>query len=695
MRSSESSASVSAWRDTDPGAGDFATLVDVLRWRAIERPERRTFTFLLDGEAWEDSVTNGDLDARARAIACVLEERELRGERVLLLYPPGLDLVAALFGCLYAGTVAVPAYPPDPGRLGRTLPRLLSMVDDAQPSALLTTSFLAERSASVFADAPRLDSLPRLATDDVDPVRAAAWRDPGLHPGNLALLQYTSGSTARPRGVMLTHANLMHNLRLIRSWLEMTADGHAVIWLPPYHDMGLVGGIFAWLYIGVTATLMSPMAFLQRPARWLQAISRTKATASGGPNFAYDMCVRKIAPSELEGVDLASWQFAWNGAESVRPETLARFAEAFRSHGFRSQAFAPCYGLAEATLLVTGRSRSAALQQHPASPGAHADGAGGGPTAGLVSCGPPVGEQRVVIVDPERRTLCEPGEVGEIWIAGPSVALGYWEHPEATACTFRATLANGDGPFLRTGDLGFVRAGELFVTCRIKDLIVIRGRNIHPQDVERTVEASHAAARPGSGAAFAVDELGAERLVVVQEVDPSRAGPLAEVVDAIRRAVAVAHEVHPYAVMLIEPRSIPKTSSGKIQRSETKNAFLAGRLTLLAEWREDVVSGQDTTGPRAAEEGRAPLGTRMSQQRTEDWLVRELARRTGVEPQRIDVSEPFAAYGLDSAESAAMVSDLEAVLGMRLPETLLWDYPSITALAEHLARVTTAPHAGA
>jgi acyl-CoA synthetase (AMP-forming)/AMP-acid ligase II/acyl carrier protein len=647
----------------------------------------------VDGEAREVSITNGELDARARAIACMLKERGLHGERMLLLYPPGLELIAALFGCLYAGNVAVLAYPPDPGRLGRTLPRLLSMVDDAQPSALLTTSALAELSAPAFADVPSLDSLPRLTTADVDPTRAATWRDPGVRPEDLALLQYTSGSTGEPRGVMLTHANVMDNLRCAQSFVGTTAADHGVIWLPPYHDMGLIGGIFWWLHVGATATLMSPAAFLKRPARWLRAISRTKATLSGGPNFAYDMCVRKIRPSELDGVDLASWEAAWNGAETVRPETMARFAEAFRSYGFRSESFLPCYGLAETTLIVTGRSRSTTLEQHPASPSADAGAAGDQHTGSVVSCGRPMGSQRVVIVDPERRTLCAPGQAGEIWVAGPSVAAGYWNRPEESARTFHATLADGDGPFLRTGDLGFLRAGELFVTGRLKDLIVIRGRNIHPQDVERTAEASHPALRPGAGAAFAVDVDGAERLVVVQEVDPDRAGPLTEVAGGIRRAVTVAHEVRPYSVVLIESRSIPKTSSGKIQRGRTRDSLLAGDLPVLVELRDSTASEQGAPiRPTPGQGTQDGLG-RMSRRAIEDWLVTELARQVDVDPEQIDVHEQFAAYGLDSAQSVAMVGDLEALLGIALPETLAWDYPSIAALAEHLAVITTDRHA--
>lgn len=672
MRSTGSESVAPSAIPADSGTTGFATLVDVLRRSADERPERRTFSFLVDGETREDSLTNRELDARARTIAGMLQERELRGERVLLLYPPGLELIAAVFGCFYAGAVAILPWPPDPRRLDRTLPRLLSIIDNAQASALLTTSVAAKQNAQTFSDVPRLASLPRLTTDDADPAKAAIWRDPGLDPNDLALLQYTSGSTDQPKGVMVTHANLITNLesQQAESGWAAKADSHAVIWLPPYHDMGLIGGIFLWLYAGGTVTLMSPEAFLHRPARWLQAVSRTKATHIGAPNFAYDMCVRKVAPSEREGLDLGSLQIAWNGAETVRPETLERFAETFRSCGFRREAFVPSYGLAEATLLVSATNRfGSALAQWE----------------GVASCGPPVRHQRVVIVDPERRTLCEPGEMGEVWVAGPCLAVGYWNRPDETAHDFGATLANGDGPFMRTGDLGFFRSGELFITSRLKDLIIVRGRNIHPLDVERAAEASHPALRPGAAAAFAVDLNGAERVVVVQEVYDDNTAPLDEVAGAIRHAVAVAHEVQLYAVVLIKARSIHKTSSGKIQRRKTRDSLLAGALPVLFEFRDATVPESDTPV--------RPLpGTPVDRQVIEDWLVAEIANWQGVDGGQIDVSESFVNLGLDSALGVTLAGDLATLLGIPLPETLAWDYPNIATLADHLVGVGPSPH---
>lgn len=656
------------------------TLVDILRRSAGERPGQRTFSFLTDGEAREDSVTNQELDARARAIAGMLKERELRGERVLLLYPPGLELIAAVFGCFYAGAVVILPWPPDPRRLDRTLPRLLSIVDDARASAVLTTSAMAEQSARTFADVPRLACLPRLTADDADPGQAVRWPDdPGPDPGDLALLQYTSGSTDQPKGVMVTHANLITNLesQKAESGWAVKAGSHAVIWLPPYHDMGLIGGIFLWLYAGATVTLMSPEAFMYRPDRWLRAVSRTKATHIGAPNFAYDLCARKLSPRERESLELGSVQVAWNGAETVRPETMKRFAETFGGSGFRREAFVPSYGLAEATLLVsaTGRFGPALAEWE-----------------GVASCGPPVRHQRVAIVDPERRTLCEPGEMGEIWVAGPCLAAGYWNRPEETARDFRATLADGEGPFMRTGDLGFLRSGELFITSRLKDLIVIRGRNIHPVDVERTAESSHPALRPGAAAAFAIDRDGAERVVVVQEVYGDTTAPLEEVAGAIRRAVAAAHEVQPFAVVLIKERTIHKTSSGKIQRRKTRDSFLAGALAVLSEFRDPAVREPDPPARRFPGRNRARAGAPADRQVIEDWLVTEIASRQGLDASQIDASGSFADLGLDSAAGIALAGDLATMLGVPLPETVAWDYPTIEALADHLAGAGPSPH---
>lgn len=581
---------------------EFSTWVELLRWRTHREPERRAYTYLIDGEQEGPHLTYAELDRQARAIGALLQSSGAHGERALLLYPPGLEFVTAFLGCLYGGVVAVPVYPPDPARFNRTLPRLQAIVEDAQPLVALTTSPILSLIEALLPQAPEFRAMRCLATDNLAEALAEEWRDPALGGDALALLQYTSGSTAAPKGVMLSHGNLLYNERMIQRGFHHTDQSMMVGWLPLYHDMGLIGNVLQPLYVGFPCILMSPLAFLQRPFRWLQAISRYRGTSSGAPNFAYDLCVRKIPPDQRASLDLRSWSKAFNGAEPVREDTLDRFATAFEACGFRREAFYPCYGLAEATLFVSGgledalpvvrTVRGTALEHHRVVEASTAE----GDVRTLVSCGRTLLDQEIVIVHPESLTRRQPNQVGEIWVAGPNIAQGYWNRPGETEHTLRAYLADtGEGPFLRTGDLGFLKDGELFVAGRLKDLIIVGGQNHYPQDIERTVEQSHPALRPGCCAAFSVDGGGEERLVVMAEVD-RRYEPVRErgdggralegelehsleaevVVRAVRRAVADQHDVHVSRVLLLKAGSIPKTSSGKIQRHACRASFLEG-----------------------------------------------------------------------------------------------------------------------
>ena len=625
-----------------------STLVELLRQRASQQPERPGYCFLLDGDGTEAQLTYAELDRRARALGVALQRLGATGERALLLYPPGLDYIAAFFGCLYAGTVAVPAYPPRPNRPS---PRLRAILENALPRVILTTSALRaklERLLPVPAGTAWLatDDPERPATNAADlAARAEEWLDPGIGPSTLAFLQYTSGSTAAPKGVMLSHANLLHNLELIRACFAQTERERTVLWLPPYHDMGLIGGILEPLYAGYPVTLLSPLTFLQQPVRWLRAISNTRATTSGGPNFAYDLCVQKVSAEQRLELDLSSWSLAFNGAEPIRPDTLERFAAAFSSCGFRREAFFPCYGLAEATLLVSaGRRLEGPDVRSFAADAATRD------ARPRVGCGlaasPQPGYPEIRIVRAESSEPCAPGEVGEIWVAGPSVAQGYWRQPEETARVFGARPAGVEGeaagPFLRTGDLGFVADGELFVTGRLKDLIILRGRNHYPQDIELTVEHSHAALRPGCGAAFAVEREGEERLVVAVEVRRERRqDDAAGIIAAIRRAIAEEHEVTPDAVVLLKTATLPKTSSGKVQRHACRAAYLAGDLATVATW---------TAGEAADETAEAAAATELDDaDELVRWLAGEMARRSGMPPgSTVDPRQPVASHALDS-----------------------------------------------
>ncbi|MBV8203192.1 MAG: fatty acyl-AMP ligase [Acidobacteria bacterium] len=587
----------------------WASLVELGRARAANLGDQPLYTFLADRPGDDESnLTFAGLDLRARAIGAALQQLGAGGQRALLLYPPGLEFVAAFFGCLYAGVVAVPAYPP---RSARTLPRLLEIARDARPAVALTTTELKTAIGALATQVPDLSALRLVATNEVPLAQADAWSDPGASSSTMAFLQYTSGSTAAPKGVMVTHGNLLHNEEMIRQAFGQTAESVIVGWLPLYHDMGLIGNVMQPLYLGARCVLMSPIAFLQSPKRWLAAISRYRATTSGGPNFAYDLCARKVSPADRAGLDLSSWDTAFNGAEPVRAETMERFAETFGECGFQARAFFPCYGLAEATLFVSGGSGAGAMRTAPRvaafdrgllEAGEAAPLPPGDPGSRvLVSCGRSWLGQDLAIVDPESSTPTGAGKIGEIWVRGPSVAQGYWHRPVETAETFDGRLADeaapgpagaGSGgpaaaPYLRTGDLGFLDGGELFVTGRLKDLIIIRGRNLYPQDIELTVERSHPALRPGCGAAFSVEIANEERLVVVHEHErtaddsPLDPGSVEAIADAVRQAVAEQHEAQVQQLVLLRAGTIPKTSSGKIQRRACRAALLAGRLAML------------------------------------------------------------------------------------------------------------------
>jgi acyl-CoA synthetase (AMP-forming)/AMP-acid ligase II len=573
----------------------ISTLVELLRMRAEHDGNRLAYAYLKDGEDVSATLTFAELDTQARRIAGALQVIGSAGDRALLLYAPGLEFVAAFFGCLYANRIAVPAYPPHPSRFAQALPRLRSIVEDARPCVLLTTASMAALAETMRSTEPAFAGMQVLATDTVSPDAAYAWMPPRVASDTLAFLQYTSGSTATPKGVMVSHGNLVHNVAMTTHVFGASPDAPMVSWLPVYHDMGLIGCILHPMYAGSSTYLMSPAAFLQRPLRWLQAVSRFRAHTSGGPNFAYDLCARRTTPEQRASLDLSSWRIAFNGAEPVRARTLEEFTRTFEPYGFRPTAVYPCYGLAEATLYVSGGAAGTGPRIETFDPEALARGVASRVTAtstsgrALVSCGQSWHGHRAIIADPERRTRCADGEIGEIWVKGPSVAQGYWNRTDQTIETFGATLAStGDGPFLRTGDLGFVHGGELFIAGRLKDLIIVDGRNHYPQDIELTVEGSHPAFRAGCSAAFAVDVGGMERLVVVAEADvgarpdtgaAAEAGDLANIISrAARRAVAVDHDIELHEVVLLRSGAIPKTTSGKIRRRACREGWTAGSL---------------------------------------------------------------------------------------------------------------------
>ncbi|WP_158857749.1 type I polyketide synthase, partial [Streptomyces sp. NRRL B-1347] len=744
-------------------------LVALVRAHAADRPDALAYRFVEGADATAPEWTYRELDLRARRVAALLQAEGLTGAPVLLLHPPGLGYIAGFLGCLYAGSFAVPAYPPDTRRFGQTTARLAAIARDARATHALTTPGLA-RLADERKDelaALGLGGLRWLTTGGPDAPRgeapdAADWREPDLSGDSLAFLQYTSGSTSAPKGVLVGHGNLLHNLGAIHRRLEHDERSAMVSWLPPYHDMGLIGGILSPLYGGFPAHLMAPMSFVRKPLLWLRTLSDTRASTSVAPNFGFEACVRRITDEERAGLDLSHWRLALNGAEPVRADTLDRFAERFAPCGFRRAALLPCYGLAEATLMVTGvRAHeppavgafdAAALGAGTAAP------ADGGRVTRVVGCGPAVDGLDVAVVDTAtRRRITADGTVGEIWIAGGSVARGYWRRPEATEETFRARLADeGDTPYLRTGDLGFVHAGQLHVVGRTKDVVIVQGRNHYPHDVELTVERADPAIRAGCGAAFAVEVDGAEQLVVAYEIDGRRTEDAAGVLARLRSAIAEEHEVAPHAVLLLKRSTVPKTTSGKIQRQACRKDFLGLGLRVVAAsvardtpgpgdspelppWAVDWLRehcGWSRSSPRPlraalpdlglAESGldflqllalvRAlearydtvlPVGELLARPRVgtlvelladsegpdgvwaadsvEVWLTGRVAERLGLAVTAVDPTKPLASLGLDSKQAVAVLGELGARTGREIPASVVFDHPTIRAIAAHLA----------
>ena len=662
-------------------------LIRMLHRHTEERPDQPAFVYLLDGQLDQAVLTYAQFDRRARAIAARLQDMGLTGQRVLLVYPPGLDFITAFFGCLYAGCVAVPTYPP---RRHRILDRFQAIAADAGVRIALSTSSAAAQFQGLIGpksgQTATSSQIQWLATDEISDDLAEQWSEPAITSDTLAMLQYSSGSTSQPKGVMISHANLIDNARTIHHAFGIQREDSGVFWLPTYHDMGLVGGVLVPVFTGATSILFSPTEFLQKPITWLAAISKYKITISGGPNFAYDLCVRKITDEQRATLDLSSWALAFVGAEPVEPATLERFAAAFAPCGFKPSAFYPCYGLAEATLMVSGPRRGSgatvrafhdtALTENRVEPVAdnarHAH--------RMVACGSPVGGQRVVIVDSQTHTETAPGHVGEIWIAGPSVGQGYWNQSDQTRQSFNARLSDtGEGPFLRTGDLGFMCDGQLYITGRREDLIIVRGLNRYPQDIEATARKSHPLLEAGYGAAFAVDDHGSQRLVLVQEVERNGQKDLTPVLDAVRRAVLDEHDLALDAMVLVRGGTIPKTSSGKVQRYACRTAFLTGELKTLAEYRGMKAESTAVEGEGSSIAHPAPHSSQISAFAAVCQHARALA---GAALPDLTPDTPITALGLDSLQRLELVAALEKTFGGHLPDAAYCQVQTLGELAQ-------------
>lgn len=662
-------------------------MVDVLRLRAREFPEGRALTYGADGISGLHHLTYGELDQQARAIAAELIRLGLTGERALLLYPSGLEVVTAFFGCLYAGVVAVPAYPP---RRSRKTERLDGILADSGAKIVLSSAETLPRMDKMVSPEAALRRLPWLATDALATKVEGAWRGPDIDTQSLAFLQYTSGSTGNPKGVMVTHANLLTNSRLIAQGFKTAPTDVGFFWLPLYHDMGLIGGILQPLYSRIPAVLMSPAHFLQKPLRWLQAISAHGATISGGPNFAYDLCVDRITDDELRQLDLSHWELAFNGAEPIRACTLQRFAKRFAPCGFRPEAFYSCYGLAEATLMVTGSTRLVGPTVRPvtnaetaidaSTPAPQEDSAA--PSLAVAS-GRGNPDQQVRIVNTHTLRECPEGEVGEIWVSGPCVAAGYWKRPEENERLFAATLPGSNDRFLRTGDLGFLTDGELYVTGRCKDVIILRGVNHYPTDIEQTVEAVCKPRGAGRCAAFAIPTVEGERLAIALEITRGSESTKEELLDLVRSRVAENHDVTPAAIALVANNSLPLTSSGKLQRYACRQAFLEGKLRSRITWIAQSTLRFDDPEPPAAGASQTSGSDEVRQA-----VFAAIRRVANERADRLTEDSSLVGLGLDSLERMEIAAQLEDQFGGRFSEEAMLEMETagdvVAAVSEHL-----------
>lgn len=668
------------------------TLTDVLRRRSRDQASAVAYVFLPDDGDGKIELTYGDLDRRARAIAERLSDRMQPGDRVLLVYPPGPEFALAFLGCTYAGIVPVPVYPPH-ARQG--LGPLLRIAVDAQVQAALTTDALEKRLGERLADTPIPPLFEIIATDS--PTRAstpgAAFSPHPLAPSDTAFLQYTSGSTGRPKGVVVTHANLAHNEQAISKAFGLSNQTVGCGWLPTFHDMGLVGNLLNPLFCGFPVVLFSPLAFMKRPGRWLEVISNHGVTATGGPNFAYDACVKHVKPEARDQLDLSRWEVAFCGAEPVRAETAQRFAEYFAPAGFRARSFSPCYGLAESTLLVTAAPRAHWVEQplvvDRAALGTgevRAADAGAPPasTQALLSCGVAGHDTRVVVVDARQRVLKDDA-VGEIWVAGGGVAQGYWGDEAATREVFDAHTAGGDGPFLRTGDLGFLHRDELFVTGRMKDVLIVRGRNYYPHDIEDAVEACHPALHPSRSVAFSIDGPDGTEVAIVAEVQRRalRGLDVGEVTSVIRRAVVDGVGLAPGLVGLVGPGGVLRTSSGKVRRSACREALARGELQTLNVWRPAPAPEADDAEAQGARHAELV-----------NWILQWLSEELQLPHSEVDAARPLTHYGLDSRAGVELILAMESRLARRISPELLWDATSISAFASALLDPTAPVDAG-
>jgi acyl-CoA synthetase (AMP-forming)/AMP-acid ligase II/acyl carrier protein len=635
-------------------------MVELLIKRLKDHPDKTVYILLEDGVNEKNSITYAVMVAMAKAIAVTLLKNGTKGDRVMLLFSTGIEFITSLYGCFFAGMIAVPAYPP---RRNKPNERFISIIENSKPAFILSNSLIYEDLNKYHKGNAFSEEICQLVYEEIPSELSEEWLNPNVQADDIALLQYTSGSTGTPNGVMVSHGNIMHNSECIKQSFGFDENSIGVNWLPNFHDMGLIGCLIQAAYLGGSNVIIPPLSFLKNPANWFRMITKYKATTGGGPNFAFDYCMEKVTDEEISEFDLSSLRTLYCGAEPIRKNTLESFTDKFRKAGFSGTQFFPCYGMAESVLITTGGDFKAkpiylsidpqAIEENKVLPvRAEKDG------RMLTACGYPWLGMGVLIVNPETSTPSPAGEIGEIWVKGPSVAKGYWKDKQSTEKTFNAFISGTeDGPYLRTGDLGFIHEGQLYVSGRMKDLIIIRGSNFYPNDIEHSAENSNPALRQNACAAFSTDIDGEEKLLIVMEVERTHMREMNEeqVFEDIREAVFAGHGIQPHAITLIRTGSILKTSSGKIQRFALRKAWLRQELNEVASW---VMKPEK-------EKADSLIGYRPEFLR--EWMINWMAHKLEIDPGSIDPDKPVSSYGLDSITAVSLERDVNAQFGVEWP----------------------------
>jgi acyl-CoA synthetase (AMP-forming)/AMP-acid ligase II/acyl carrier protein len=656
----------------------FRSLGELLKTRVVTWGDKLLYRYLEDGLIETDRITYRQLWEKSVKVAASIQSKCNKGDRIIMLFPAGIGFIVSLFGCFLSGTVGVPVYTP---KKNRGFDRFSSILSNCQPSLILGTERLLADVENNFKEEPVLRDIPKLSYESSVDSSYGSWAEPDIDPDDPAILQYTSGSTGDPNGVTVTHGNILFNSEFIKRAFGHDENLVGMNWLPGFHDMGLIGALLQPVYVGGNNSIIPPGTFLLRPQNWLKSIGKYKAVTAGGPNFAFDYCCERISDDMLDDIDLHTVRPLFCGAEPIKMETLEKFAEKFKDCNFSIDQFYPCYGLAENTLIVTGGELDAKpvylnvdakkLEQgvvEVASANSES------PVQTLVGCGYPMVGTTVCIVDPTHQKILQNGKVGEIWVSGPSVARSYWHNDRKSKETFHAFTDNGKGPFMRTGDLGFIHGGQLFITGRIKDLIIIRGLNHYPHDIEHTVENSHDALQLSGSAAFSADMGHGEELVIVCEVKRTAIRTLDadEVIRRLRESISAKHQVEIAALTLVRPGSIPKTSSGKIRRIECRKEFLKGNLQAIAEWAKPKVK----PGVLQANESEILM-----------WMKNWVAAKLEVDVSTIDTNLPLAEIGLDSILGVVMAKDAEEEFGMEWPIDLFLEETTLRKIAQKGAEI--------